>query len=71
LTLGIGANTAIFQMLNAVRLRSLPVSNPGQLAEVKIVGGNRAMGLHDEYGELTRPIAADQSSFFSERNFDT
>jgi macrolide transport system ATP-binding/permease protein len=31
---GIGANTAIFQLLNAVRLRSLPVSNPHELAEV-------------------------------------
>jgi predicted permease len=56
LMLGIGANTAIFQILNAVRLRNLPVSNPRQLAEVKIVGGNGAVGLHDEYGELTRPI---------------
>src|ERR1700761_5728008 len=33
LALGIGANTAIFQLLDAVRLRSLPVSNPQELAE--------------------------------------
>src|SRR4030095_11242591 len=32
LALGIGANTAIFQLLNAVRLRSLPVLNPNELA---------------------------------------
>lgn len=37
LALGIGANTAIFQLLNAVRLRSLPVENPQELANVKIV----------------------------------
>src|ERR671937_404013 len=45
LALGIGANTAIFQLLDAVRLRSLPVPNPHELAEVRIVGGNRGMGL--------------------------
>lgn len=34
LTLGIGANTAIFQLLDAVLLRSLPVSRPGELMEI-------------------------------------
>ncbi|HEY4491920.1 MAG TPA: permease prefix domain 1-containing protein, partial [Acidobacteriota bacterium] len=37
LALGIGANTAIFQLLNAVRLRSLPVLKPQELATIKIV----------------------------------
>src|SRR5262245_37231870 len=37
LALGIGANTAIFQLINAVRLRSLPVSKPEELAIIKIV----------------------------------
>ena len=32
LALGIGANTAIFQLLDAVRLRTLPVANPRTLA---------------------------------------
>jgi predicted permease len=36
LALGIGANTAIFQLLDAVRLRLLPVSHPEQLAELEI-----------------------------------
>ena len=44
LALGIGANTAIFQLLNAVRLRSLPVANPQELAEVRIAGENRGYG---------------------------
>ena len=35
LALGIGANTAIFQLLDAVRLRTLPVEPPEQLVEVR------------------------------------
>ena len=36
LALGIGANTAIFQLLDAVRLRTLPVENPQELRQIKI-----------------------------------
>ena len=35
LALGIGANTAIFQLLDAVRLRTLPVERPDELVEVR------------------------------------
>jgi predicted permease len=34
LGLGIGANTAIFQLLDAIRLHGLPVKDPGQLATI-------------------------------------
>jgi putative ABC transport system permease protein len=34
LALGIGANTAIFSLIDAVMLRTLPVQNPEQLAEI-------------------------------------
>ena len=37
LALGIGANTAIFQLLDAVRLRSLPVQDPQELVDIRIV----------------------------------
>src|SRR5579883_211957 len=36
LALGIGANTAIFQLLNAVRLRTLPVPHAEQLVQLQI-----------------------------------
>ena len=36
LALGIGANTAIFQLIDAVRLRTLPVKAPQELAEVHL-----------------------------------
>ncbi len=34
LALGIGANTAIFQLIDAVRLRRLPVQNPQELVDI-------------------------------------
>ena len=36
LALGIGANTTIFQLLDAIRLRSLPVVNPGELTVLQL-----------------------------------
>ena len=36
LALGVGANTAIFQLLDAVRIRTLPVADPQQLVEIRV-----------------------------------
>src|SRR5580704_16368945 len=41
LALGIGANTAIFHLLDAVRLRTLPVANPQELVEVEMNSDHR------------------------------
>src|SRR5437016_3013108 len=40
LALGIGANTSIFTVVNALLLRSLPVSNPGELVQVLTRSGS-------------------------------
>jgi predicted permease len=57
LALGIGANTAIFQILDAVHLRSLPIAAPNELADLRIVGGNHGFGVKSgEFAEFTVPM---------------
>lgn len=53
LALGIGANTAIFQLLDAVRLRNLPVANPASLAAVRFKDGTRGFGVTDGADDTT------------------
>src|SRR5437773_942273 len=67
--LGIGANTAIFQLIDALRLRSIPVKEPQQLVIVQLadstgVRGSQASG----YPVLTNPVwekLRDQQDVFS------
>jgi putative ABC transport system permease protein len=57
LALGIGANTAIFQLLDAVRLRALPVKDPQELAVVRIANRNWSSGRHEgRYSDITNPM---------------
>ena len=57
LALGIGANTAIFQLLDAVRLRTLPVDHPEQLASVQIADMRGARGrFNSPYPSVGNPI---------------
>jgi hypothetical protein len=54
LALGIGANTAIFQLLNAVRLRALPVEKPEQLAYVHANSPHCCRGdFYSNHADLT------------------
>src|SRR5215510_8694891 len=57
LALGIGANTAIFQLLDAVRLRMLPVKAPQELAEVRLTTMNGTRGTKSgRFSSVTNPI---------------
>ena len=57
LALGIGANTAIFQLLDAVRLRTLPVPDAHELANVRIVDMKGARGNFNTWRPaVTNPI---------------
>src|SRR5438477_4621519 len=71
LALGTGANAAIFQLVNALRLRSLPVENPHELVSIGIdlhgkgrVG--RGRGGHSIFTEpLWQEIRSQQQAFSS------
>jgi predicted permease len=56
LALGIGANTAIFTLLDQALLRSLPVSHPEQLVRLRYTGD--APGHYNSYG-------GDDNDYFS------
>src|SRR6266404_853185 len=56
LALGIGANTAIFQLIDTVFLRSLPVPDPHKLVTIAIRGGNGGFGISRDPQRLTWPL---------------
>src|SRR4030095_14937026 len=56
LGLGIGANTAIFQLLDALRLRRLAVESPQELVEIRIGGRpSRSGSFTSRFSRLTYP----------------
>jgi putative ABC transport system permease protein len=68
LALGIGANTAIFQLVDAVRLRTLPVEKPWELLSIDLAPGSERSGWYStRSAELTyalwEQIRAQQQSF--------
>lgn len=56
LALGIGANTAVFHLVNVVRLRALPVPNPAQLAGVRVKDSHGGMGVNGFPADMTYPL---------------
>src|SRR5580765_5367818 len=58
LALGVGANTAIFQLLDAVRIRTLPVKNADELVELRIAEpvGGRTGQFTGRRPSLTNPL---------------
>jgi predicted permease len=56
LALGVGANTAIFQLIDAVRLRMLPVKAPHELAEVRMADMEGARGGFARMPSVTNPV---------------
>ncbi len=56
LGLGIGANTAIFSIINAVMLKSLPVSHPEELVRITRTQGNDAKPASEGSSVLTNPL---------------
>jgi len=56
LAVGIGANTAVFQLIEAVFLRTVSVPDPDQLSLIEIRGGNRGFGISENLMALTWPL---------------
>jgi putative ABC transport system permease protein len=57
LALGIGANTAIFQLIDSIRLRTIPVKNPQELGTVRIADRHWGSGnFSGQYSQLTFPM---------------
>src|SRR6201984_2946343 len=54
LSLGIGANTAIFQLIDSIRLRTIPAKNPQELGTIRIADRHwGSVQSSSQYSQLT------------------
>lgn len=56
LALGIGANTAVFSVMNAVLLKSLPVSDPDRVVYLNTSGPPKRTGTIDSHETFSYPV---------------
>src|SRR5262245_38114996 len=62
LALGIGANTAIFSLMDALMLRWLPVRDPQELVQVRTLAARRPPSENLSYSEI-RAVASQAELF--------
>jgi putative ABC transport system permease protein len=65
LALGIGANTAIFTLVDSLLLRALPVRDPGQL--VRLEGGSWTNPIWEEIRERRHELFENAAAFWGTR----
>src|SRR5260370_34708807 len=65
LALGIGANTAIFSLIDALMLRWLPVRNPQELVQLKLRSGRAAVPAGESFSNAIVTALGEQKDIFS------